>query len=486
MIYRLLEILPGAFAWTTIIFTISLSFVSAPAAAIFIIVFDIYWLSKTLYLSFFLRRNWKRLKTNMKRDWAKLLEKEHYSHIYQMVILPFYNEPDRVIEDTLKSLEMAQWDKKKMIVVLAGEASSREVEKRTEYFSERYKNIFGYFLTTIHTLENSELQGKGSNIAYAARKANELIIEKYNINPDNVLVSAFDIDTVAHSQYFLALTWNFLNTPERYNHSYQPVPLYNNNIWNAPAFSRVVATSGTFWQMVQQERPDRMSTFSSHALPLSTLKKINYWQKNIVSEDSRIFWNAFLAHDGDYRVRPLSYPVSMDANLAHSMWQTAKNVYKQQRRWGYGVENVPYILIGFIKNKKISLRQKIKLSIAQIEGFWSLSTHPLIIFILGWLPLIVGSEEFNTTLISYNLPIITRYLMTFSAVGLIISAIISLSFLTPRPKERPKYEYIIMAVQWLLVPFTLIIFGAIPALEAQTRLMLGKYMGFWVTPKERK
>jgi len=238
--------------------------------------------------------------------------------------------------------------------------------------------------------------------------------------------------------------------------------------------------------MMQQERPERLATFSSHSMSFKALHEVGYWQNNMVSEDSRIFWNAYVGFNSDYKVVPLSYPVSMDANVAPTFWKTAANIYKQQRRWTWGVENVSYVLFAFIKNKAIPLREKIRMSFVKLEGFWSLATNPLIIFLLGWMPLVIGGKEFNETVLSYNLPNITRNIMILAMSGLVISAIISLTFLPKPPEGRQgKKHKAYMILQWVLVPITMTFFGAIPGLDAQTRLMLGRYMGFWVTPKHK-
>jgi len=205
----------------------------------------------------------------------------------------------------------------------------------------------------------------------------------------------------------------------------------------------------------------------------------------MVSEDSRIFWQCFLRYDGDYRVVPLYYPVSMDANVTNSTWQTLINVYKQQRRWAYGAENVPYFLYGFRRNKKISLYKRWYFGFIAGEGNHSWATNAILLFALGWLPVVVGGAAFNQTVLSFNLPFLTRMILTLSTVGLVSSAILSMVLLPPKPPKFGKLKYFWMMIQWLLFPATTIFLGAIPAIDAQTRLMLGKYMGFWVTPKNR-
>ena len=366
-----------------------------------------------------------------------------HSQVFHLVILPFYKEKNgEIVDSCMESLLRANYDKKKMAVVLACEERAGEGALRIAGEAEKkFGGKFGNFLVTVHPeAVPGEMAGKGSNISYAAEEARKKILDAGEIPYENVLVSAFDIDTVVYPDYFSCLTWNFLASPNPYRFSYQPVPLYNNNMWQSPALSRVVANSGTFWQMIQQERPERLTTFSSHSMTFKALYEVGYWQKNIVSEDSRIFWNEFLANDGNYVVVPLSYPVSMDANLAAGFWQTMKNVYKQQRRWSWGAENIPYLLMGFIKNKSIPRWKKIKISVLELERAWSLSTDPIILFFFTWVPVIVGGRHFDSSLLSYNMITFSRYVSLLGALGIVLSAILSMTLIPPPPGGKEKSE----------------------------------------------
>lgn len=486
LLYRLLEILPAVLSWGTLIGVVLLSFYAPIWAAYLIIFFSLYWLLKTIYLSIHLRHNWRRILHNMKLDWTERLSHVKHEHVWHMVILPFSTEPLEVIERSVGALAKTEGNKKRMIVILAAEERCDESAQHIAHtVKERFKNTFGHILITTHPdgIEG-EIIGKGSNTTYAIEEARKHVLDAHQIPYEDVLVSNFDSDTVAYPQYFQCLTWHFVTAEDPLHASYQPVPLYNNNIWHAPALARVVATSSSFWQMIQQERPEKLGTFSSHSAPFKALYDTGYWQTNMVSEDSRIFLNLFFANNGNYRVIPIAYPVSMDANFTPSFWRTMVNIYKQHRRWTWGVENVPYVIFQSLYRKAVPLKKRLRTIAFQVEGFWSLATHPLILLLLGWLPIVLGNRAFHVTVLSYNLPIAARTLLTIAMIGLIVSAAISLSLLPPRPEGYGRQRFIAQVLQWILIPVTMVIFSAIPGLEAQTRLAIGRRLGFWVTPKK--
>jgi len=486
--YRFLEIVPGLLAWATIVGIILASIYAPFFAAYFIIAFSIYWVLKTIFLSVHVRHNWKRLKHHMELDWESLVRRFDYHKYYHLVVFPFYLEPREVLEGTLKGLAASKYDLKKIIVVLAAEGRAGKVaEDLAREMETEYGHLFGHFLVTIHPADiEGEIASKGSNTHFALHQVREKVIDENHIPYKNILTSVFDIDTVIYPDYFNCLVWHFMTVENPYKSAFQPVPLFTNNLWEATALARVMAMSSTFWQMIMQERPEKAATFSSHSVSFQALYEIGYGQANVVSEDSRIFWNLLVANDGNFEVVSLSYPIAMDATTAPSLWGTIKNIYKQHRRWTYGVENWCYLVYHFTKNKAIPLKKRFAIAALQGEGYWSLVTNPIMLFILGWAPIFLGTREFHETVLSYELPIMVRNLLIVAMLGLVVSSIISLSLTPPRPDGHSRFRYVVMTLQWIMVPMTMIVFSAIPGLDAQTRLMFGRYMGFWVTPKRAK
>jgi hypothetical protein len=177
----------------------------------------------------------------------------------------------------------------------------------------------------------------------------------------------------------------------------------------------------------------------------------------------------------------------LDAVLADNYWKTIVNQYKQKRRWAYGIENFPVIMRAIFPNWKISFWKKFKVAFEMLEGHHSWATAPFILAILGWLPLIIGGDEFNQSVLAHNLPSMTRLLMNLAMLGLIVSVSLSFLLMPTKPKKYSNWKYVYMVLQWILVPITAPILGSVPAIDSQTRILFGKYFGeFWVTEKSRK
>jgi hypothetical protein len=501
-IYRYLEILPGFLSWFTLIFLVIFSYLEPVYMAFFIIAFDVYWLLLVIYLGIHLAVSYRRMKANLKKDWQAACQalgqvelqarsgerKVVWEDLLHLVIFPVYNESYDIIRPSFAALAEGSYPTDKMILVLTiEERGGEEVRENAEKIKAEFGSRFRDFILCIHPDGlPGEMKGKGANQAYAASIVKEKFAQDKSIDEELVVVSVFDIDTLIYPDYFFILTHTFLTVSDPYHASYQPVPVYHNNVWQAPFFARVAASSNTFWQMMQQIRQEKLATYSSHSMTWQALRDVNFWSKTMVSEDSRIFWHCFCFYKGNYRVEPLNYPVSMDVTMDKNFWLTARSLYFQQRRWGWGVENLPYLIFNTWKMWTEIPRRKFLSRIGtQLYGFHSWATNAIIIGGIGWLPLLLGGDSFNSSVLSTNLPTVTRTLMLLAMSGLVFSAILSTILL---PKRPPKYGFIktlLMLVQWLILPVSIIVFGSIPGIEAQTRLMFKKYLGFMVTPKSR-
>ncbi len=487
---RFYEMIPGLLVWITLFLAILGSFLVPLITIYFIILFDFYWLIRVIYLVLHLLMSWKRFKIDSKINWLeKLLElkEKNYQEYIHLIFLPTYCEPLEVIDRSINSLSKVNYQTKKFIIVLAGEEADKEnFLKIVNQIKEKYSICFREILITIHPKGlPGEIPGKGSNTNYAGHKAKEYI-DKLNIPYEKIIVSSFDIDTCVYPDYFAYLTYHYLIHPKPEHSSFQPLAFFHNNIWESDIVTRVVANSTTFWLMTDLARSERLFTFSSHSMSFKTLVEVGFWQKDIVTEDSRIFLQCLFHYDGDYEVTPMYIPVSMNTVYMGNFWKSLANQYKQMRRWAWGVEHIPYLMMNLKKHPKMSFKKKFYYFNNQLEGVYSWATAPIIIFILGRLPLLVASKGVQSTVVAQSAPIILEWLMNIALIGLILTAFFSTRILPQKPKSKSIIYYPIMFIQWILFPITMILFGSIPAIDAQTRLMLGgKYkLGFWVTEKK--
>jgi hypothetical protein len=528
---RVFEVLPGATSWFIIIGMSLLAFYSPISAALIIIAFYLYWLFKLLYLTIFLVLSYARLSLEENTDWmerirgledpegylselskklsSRLPVRERLSclisrrdvkvsiksevcnirveDIYHLVVIPIAKEMREVVLPGINGILKSTFPRERIVVVLAVEERAPEEVKGGAYrIKDDFKGFFRDILVVPHPDGiKGEAMVKGANVTYASKKAKDYF-EQEGVPFENVIVSCFDSDAVVPPQYFACLSYHFMVSPNRLRMSFQPIPVYNNNIWDAPGITRVLETGSSFFQLIESTNEQTLVTFSSHSMSFNALTEVGYWPVDMISDDSAIYWKSLIHYDGDYKVIPMYVTLSMDAVTAETWWKTVKNVYKQRRRWAWGVENFPIVMRAFLRKSKIPVWRRIKTAFKLFEGHISWTTWAFLLTIIGWLPAIFATKDYSQTVAYYSIPRMTGIIFHLASISLIVSIALSLRLLPPNKGKLTFFMRVGYALQWLLIPVTMIFLSALPALDAQTRMMLGKKMTFWVTDKERK
>ncbi len=518
--YRYLEILPGFLSWCALILPVIFSLFAPSVVAIFFILYTSLWLFRSMEFSYFLIKSYIVSEIYLKKDWYRYLtyfettqnnidydikktnkkfliktkkrieilkdrnRYKTYDKIYHIIIIATYKEDINILRATINAIKKSRYDPKKLIVVLGTEERDKKRGlENAEILKKEFKDVFKDFYSFMHPKDiPGEVKGKGGNITYSAKELTK-ILRSQNIDLSDYIVTTLDADNIIHELYLANLTFHYLLTPERKNCSFQPLPLFYNNIWDVPILNRMVAISSSFWHLFESSRPDRLRNFSSHAQSLEALYEMDFWSTSSIVEDGHQYWRAFFHFNGDHNVIPLFIPIYQDAVQNKSYIKCLTCQYLQLRRWAWGASDIPFVIINMYKNfSKLPKIHTILNFLRLIEGHFMWATAPIIITLATPIPRMVN-KDFTQTILGNNLAYVLGTIFSFALIGIFVSLLVSLIML-PKPPKGIWYK-ISSILQWILVPLTTIIFGAIPALDAQTRLMLGYYLDFNVTEKIR-
>lgn len=538
--YRLLEILPGALSYTMIILLFVLSIISPALGSYYLLLIIAVTLVKAVGIVYRTIQGYNAAKRAEKVNWHERLVdletpheryeellkykckefafNEHVENlkllsvgkdlvlsesevavddepiffpkpkeIYHAVIMVAYNEGLETLIPTVEAVRDGSFDNERIIFVFGYEERGGEaMVENAKILKEKFKDDFFEFITVMHPKDlKDEIQGKGPNLNFAAGELLEFV-KKKKIPLKNVIVTSLDSDNKMSKWYLDYVAYQFIVHPNRQHLSYQPVSLFTNNIWDAPAPMRIIAISNSFFNIISSMRSHTLKNFASHSQPLLALSEMGFWSKKTIVEDGHQYWRSLFFFKGNYEVLPIHVAIYQDAVMEETLIKTLKAQFVQLRRWDYGASDVAYVGVRlFSKDRKrigempfLPLFAKF---VRLLEGHVTLAAISPMVAFGGWVPKIINSR--SKDLLTFNLPNTISLIQIFASVGLMTTILLSLKMLPPRPKEV-KTPRILMILQWLLMPVVAIVYQSFAAFYSQTRLLTGNYMEkFDVTKK---
>jgi cellulose synthase/poly-beta-1,6-N-acetylglucosamine synthase-like glycosyltransferase len=483
-VHRFLEILPGTFSWTLILFPVWGSFWIPHYVAYYIILFDILWFYKSGSLAITSLLSHLKMNAAKEYDWLSDAKKlPNFDKVHHLIVVPTYKEPLHTLDRGLASIAKQDMPGKQISVVLAFEKrEGKDARDKAAALVKKYKGKFANLAVTYHPDIPGEVKGKSSNEAYAGKWAKRFLIDKQKIDIDYVTASSKDADSIYHEKYFSCLTYKFLTSEKKHLSFWQPIVLFYSNVWKIPAPNRVMSSLSSVWHTGLNSRTDKLVNYSTYSLSLKLLHEVGYWDVDVIPEDYRIFFKSFFAKDGKVEVDPVYLPVFADAAESTNYIKSLINLYEQEKRWAWGVSDDAYFIKKWLTHTHIPFWQR------TIRVFKVLQDHFL--WPVNWFAITLGATipvllnpVFAQTVMGQNLPRVSFTILTSTWLFL---AIILFVHWRQKPEGKGSINLVrrfIWPLEFFMMPVVTFIFTALPGIDAHTRLMLGKYLEYRVTEK---
>jgi cellulose synthase/poly-beta-1,6-N-acetylglucosamine synthase-like glycosyltransferase len=447
--------------------------------------------------------------------------------IKHMPIFAVYNEPAEVIIRSLQSISEAKYPLENMIVFVSqegrvGDKDNRAVREAIADLS--WTNVYNISETDLDIVYNSdhenldyknpefkkvnykkgkltiiftqhpdglvgEIKGKASNEDWGGRQVS-LFLKATGIDSEKVLITSLDADSRVGENFFHMLSYKFCVSPDRLHSGFQPLPIYSNNFFEAQAFPRLVAVNTTVWYMILTSIREELGFFANYSVPISVLRKIDFWNREVIAEDSLLYSKCLVKYDGNFKVHPFYGTFEGDTVVGEDLVETVQNQYLQLQRWAWGgIEGFPYKFKNFFFEKagrKVDLRERIRHIRIEILNHFFWATSPIVFSVGVFLPFLFASQDFKESTVQVSLWIFTQYFAWMSFIFLGIATYITFRYIAARALKYTNskwYHGPLILFQFMISPFIFILWGP-PAIDVQIRGILGKYLGYWVTPKK--
>ncbi|HYM53131.1 MAG TPA: glycosyltransferase family 2 protein [Candidatus Dormibacteraeota bacterium] len=541
---RSLEMVPGIVSWAIIIGPIWLSFSYPWLVAYFVISFDFYWVCRALWFAAAVIVAFRRIRGVLAVDWrARLagledrparreallaqlasqagrpssalglaagsvvppatptdrsrIEREladldavealpspppdwrDYTHL---ALIPTYTERLDTLRHTVRALAAAEWPSERKICAIITRETDTEGIANVATLREEFGGDFADFIHILDPLEPGIVVGKSSAMAWGGRYLYRLLVRERGMDPTRILVTDLDADYRVHRQYFTYLAWMHLTDANREMQLYQPIPYLHNNIWQAPMLTRLFAAVLTQLQMWRSVLPEKLQSFGSYSTTLNLVHEVGYWATDAIPEDSRFYWKSYFTYGDRFRAVPLFIPIYGDAVRARGYWRSLATQYTQARRWAWGVTDIPFVIQNAIRHTEIPLLSRAWRILNLFGEHINWAIAPLVLTFGAAVPLLLN-PAFGQTTLGQNLPLYTAAMLSLALVGLVPLIGIEHAIVPPRPPEWGAPRRVLTYLQWIGLPFVGIFFSNLPALDAQTRLLTGRYLEYRVTEK---
>ena len=480
---RALEIAPGLLVWLAITSPLWASILAPAALGSFLVLFSAYWLWKSANFALGVVVGYARLQRAQRCDWeARAAAMPEYDRVNHLVLIPTYGESEEILADTLHHLAVQEVPLDRVAVVLAFEERDPSAPARASQLQQRFGGLFGEFLVTFHPDLPGEVKGKSSNLAWAARRVEEELVETGRFDPHHLLVTVCDADSRLHRGYLAALSHDVLAHKDGAFHVFQPAILFYANHWRLPAPLRAINSMYSLYELSRMVPSHRLVTQSTYSLSWTAARAVGFWDTDVIPEDSRMFFKVFFHFGQRVKVRPIFLPVYADAAEGRTLWGTVVNSYQQILRWAWGVSDVPYVVLSALRARHIPWHTRFARVAWYVEEHLVWPSHWFLLMLGGAIPPLVNPEYARSTLGLWQTGLVSAFL-GFCLPCLAIVIFADWRLRPEHPDGESLFDVLKGWAAFALLPIVSLPLAAAPALDAHTRLLFGRYLEYRVTEK---